>query len=61
MTKCEHCGKPLKPFGDCRLNGKKDQKDWMTRKLHKKCFKDIMQLKQWKREMKELEDSENSS
>jgi len=38
MTVCRECGKPLKPIGTARKNGKSSHGDWATREYHKKCF-----------------------
>ena len=39
--KCKHCGRPLVPIGDRRWNGKA-HKDWDSRVLHKKCYKELV-------------------
>jgi hypothetical protein len=36
---CQICDKPLVTIGNDRKNGK-DQKDWSSRKYHKKCYKE---------------------
>ena len=38
---CKHCGRPLVAIGDERTNGKA-HKDWNTRVLHKKCYREIV-------------------
>ena len=42
MTKCDKCGKVLKPIGTARVNGKQTHPDWATRQYHKKCYKEEM-------------------
>lgn len=42
MTKrCYWCGGGLVPIGHARMNGA-DHADWSLRKLHKKCFKELV-------------------
>ena len=38
---CWHCCKRLVPIGDARVNGK-NHSDWETRKLHKRCWKELL-------------------
>jgi len=40
--KCEYCNGHLVPVGSARSNGK-DHADWNTRKLHKKCWKEMQE------------------
>jgi hypothetical protein len=40
-AKCKHCGRPLVAIGDKRANGKA-HKDWNTRVLHKKRYREIV-------------------
>ncbi len=42
---CTHCNKPIVAFGKSRKNGTKTE-DWSTRKLHKKCWKELKELKE---------------
>lgn len=37
---CTHCGKTLVPIGKSRV-GSKRKSDWMDRKLHKKCWREL--------------------
>ena len=39
---CHHCGERLVPVGTSRANGK-PHRDWSTRNLHKKCWRQILQ------------------
>ena len=45
-AKCKHCGRPLVAIGDKRTNGKA-HKDWNTRVLHKKRYREIMSKQDW--------------
>ncbi len=38
---CKLCRKKVVPIGAKRKNGK-DHKDWKTRNLHKKCWRDVV-------------------
>jgi hypothetical protein len=39
---CWHCCKRLVPIGDARANGKRHS-DWDGRKLHKRCWKELLE------------------
>ncbi len=43
MVDCIKCGKCLKIIGKYRKNGKDNHEDWKSRKLHKKCYKELKQ------------------
>ena len=40
MPRCVKCGNPLVAIGSSRANGA-NHKDWQSRRLHKKCFKEF--------------------
>ena len=39
--RCKHCDRPLVAIGDKRANGKA-HKDWDSRVLHKKCYRELV-------------------
>jgi len=49
--KCEYCNGHLVPVGSARSNGK-DHADWNTRKLHKKCWKEMQESERSERSEK---------
>jgi hypothetical protein len=40
---CLYCNNKLVPIGNSRINGK-DHIDWNTRKLHKKCYRELSEI-----------------
>ena len=51
--KCAKCGKALVAVGKSRENGK-DHRDWKTRSLHKKCWKEVQEDEEWLRRVERL-------
>ena len=51
--KCLHCDKAIVAIGNKRANGGMTN-DWETRKYHKKCFKEIQEINEYKRQMERL-------
>lgn len=44
-SNCKHCKKPLVKIGLDRVNGKGTYNDWSSRLYHKKCLKELEQIK----------------
>lgn len=51
---CKHCQKALVKIGDQRKNGKNNLKDWEERKLHKKCWKELIDKFLFEERMKNI-------
>ena len=38
---CKECGGPLKVVGRDRKNGVQHHGDWLSRSMHKKCYREL--------------------
>ena len=54
MPRCFQCDNPLVAIGSSRANGA-NHKDWDSRRLHKKCFKEFQ--KEWFTNLRPFYDS----
>jgi hypothetical protein len=55
---CKYCGKTLRSIGLDRANGKTDHSDWSKRKYHKKCWKQLDNIKYCQNLIKQYADEE---
>ena len=49
---CTKCNKALVSIGHARTNGK-CHRDWCTRTMHKKCWKEAMEELRWKTQLEQ--------